>query len=317
MEIQKVRTIFFGAGSFAQKILEGIMEFPFLDIVAVVTQPDKPAGRKQQLTPSAVKKLIASRPRWDLKVYQPVKLKEEAENILKQTKPEFILVADYSQMIPKSVIDYPKYKCLNVHGSLLPDLRGAVPATAAILKGYKVTGVSIPVMTPGLDAGDIVASCEIDILPDGTTYSLRMALAKIGLDLLKTTLPDWFAGKITAKAQDNSKATFTYEKDIAKDNARLGRDMGIEMADRMIRAYIPWPVAWVEVNINGKVKRVKILKAHIVKEIEASGIGFRKQNKQLYLSLSDGVMQIDQIQLEGKPVMFGRDALFLANMDLV
>lgn len=316
MEDKKVRTIFFGTGTFALKILQGILSMPLLDIKAVVTQPDKIAGRDKILTPSPVKKYINYNPDLKFKVYQPDKLKLEADMILKGIDPEFILVADYSQMIPESIIEYPKYKCLNVHGSLLPDLRGAVPTTTAILKGYTRTGVSIPIMSKGLDDGDIVASKELDILPTDTTYTLRMRLADIAVPLLEDTLPKWFRGEIEPIPQDHSKATYTYEKDIAKDNAKIDKDTNVELAERMIRAYIPWPVAWVEVKMNDKIKRVKIFEAEIVKGIILDTGGFRKYDKKLHLVLNDGILYVKKLQLEGKPIMHSQDALFLANIDI-
>jgi methionyl-tRNA formyltransferase len=317
MDKKKIKTIFFGAGIFAREILEGIVNYDFLDIVAVVTQPDKPAGRKQELKPCEVKELINEHPEWEFKVYQPIKLKLEAEKILEETKPEFVLVADYSQMIPKSIIDYPKYKCLNVHGSLLPDLRGAVPVPVAILKGYKLTGVSIPIMTPGLDDGDVVVSCELDILPEDTTYSLRLELAQTAVELMEKVLPQWFEGGLKPEPQDQSKATYTFEKDIAKEKARIDKNTSVEMADRMIRAFIPWPIAWCEVELNGKRKRVKIHKAEIIKDLQLEPGAFRKHEKNLYLALKDGVLLIHRVQLEGKPIMFGNEALFLANIKLI
>jgi len=187
----------------------------------------------------------------------------------------------------------------------------------AILKGYEETGVSIPIMTPGLDDGDIVATCTLDILPDDTTYSLRMELAQTAVELMEKVLPQWFEGGLKPEPQDHSKATFTYEKDIAKDKARIDGNTKLELADRMLRAFIPWPIAWCEVELNGKKKRVKIHKAEIIKDLQLEPGAFRKHDKKLYLALSDGTLLIHRVQLEGKPVMFGNEALFLANIKLI
>lgn len=311
----KIRTVFFGSGYFAVKILQGILQMPLLDVVAVVTQPDKPAGRKQQLTACPVMQELIDTGS-NIPVFKPVKLRKEAEQILADTQPEFILVADYGQIIPASIIDYPKYKCLNVHGSLLPDLRGAVPAQMAILKGYTQTGVSIPVMTPGLDDGAVVASKQEDIKPEDTAYSLRMRLADVGIDLLNEVLPLWFDGKIEAVEQNHDKATSTWQSDIAKEKAQITKDTDVNLAERMIRAFNPWPIAWVEASINGKPKRIKLFKAVIDTDISGDVGGFVKINKQLYLALKGGVLKVEQLQVEGKPIMQGRDALFLSGTNI-
>jgi len=316
MEKQKVKTVFFGSGNFAVKILEGILKLPFLDVLAVITQPDKPAGRDKELTPCPVMKSIKTN-NYQGKVYQPEKLKLDAKQILQETQPEFILVADYGQFIPAEIIDYPKYKCLNVHGSLLPDLRGAVPAPVAILKGYSKTGVTIPVMTPGLDEGDIVAQQEVFIMPDDDTLTLRMHLAKVGNNLLKQVLPLWFAGSIKPVPQDHSKATFTWQKDIAKEKAQITRETPMLHAERMVRAFNPWPVAWFEVKIGEKVKRIKLYETSVAVDVPQKPFQIFKEQKKIYLGLSDGVLELNKLQLEGKKVGSATDYLFLDKAELV
>lgn len=314
----KIKTVFFGSGYFAVKILQGILQMPLLDVVAIVTQPHKPAGRKQQLTACPVmQELIDTRS--NVPVFKPVKLRKEAERLLADTQPEFILVADYGQIIPASIIDYPKYKCLNVHGSLLPDLRGAVPAQMAILKGYTQTGVSIPVMTQGLDDGAVVASQAADIFAEDNAYSLRMRLADIGVSLLNEVLPKWFAGEIKAVAQDHAKATSTWQSDIAKEKAQININTDVILAERMIRAFNPWPIAWVEAVVQGKNKRVKIYEAKLDRRNDIEGIegSFIKQNKKLYLVLKNGALEIVQVQMEGKAIINGSEALFLAGFKIL
>ena len=313
MANSKIKTVFFGSGNFAVKILQGILKFPFLEVVAVVTQPDKPAGRKKLLTPCPVMQEIINQG-WQMPVYKPEKLKENAAEILAATEPDFILVADYGQFIPAAIIDYPKYKCLNVHGSLLPDLRGAVPAAMAILKGYTKTGVSIPVMTPGLDDGDLVASAEMELLATDTTYDVRMRLADIGNELLLKVLPDWFTGNIKAIPQDSNLATITKQSDIAKENAQITKDTDAVMAERMVRAFSPWPIAWVEASLNGQLKRVKIISSKLEQNIQFPAGLFTKHEKQLYLGLKNGALNLGEIQVEGKNVGTGKEHLFLNNI---
>jgi methionyl-tRNA formyltransferase len=312
-----MKTIFFGSGSFAVKILQGILKMPFLEVAAVVTQPDKPAGRDKKLTPCPVKTELNTT-NYQGKIYAPIKLREEFAPMLEEIQPDFILVADYGQIIPTEIIDYPKFKCLNVHGSLLPDLRGAVPAAIALLKGYKTTGVSIPVMTPRLDDGAVVASSEIEILPDDTTHSLRMRLADCGVELLERTLPDWFAGKIIPVVQDEAKATITRQSDIAKEQAQITHETSVVTAERMVRAYIPWPQAWCTVDIGGKIKRLKILKAKLttMPGFEFEKFKITKISKRLFIEFKDGLLELESLQLEGKNIGDSGSNLFLAGVKL-
>src|SRR5688572_22105459 len=149
-----IKALFIGTSDFAVPILEKLITSKKVDLAGVVTQPDRPVGRKQILTPPDVKKYLIENS-IDVPVFQPEKLGLDAEEILNKTKPELIIVASYGQFIPKIMLNYPKYKCLNIHASLLPDLRGAVPMPMAILKGYEKTGVTLQVMVEGMDEGDI------------------------------------------------------------------------------------------------------------------------------------------------------------------
>ena len=346
MEKNKIPTIFFGAGNFAVKILENLLNpnspiSETIDIVAVVTQPDKEAGRKKELTPPPVKLFLQNShvsTERSIPLLQPASLRFESANILEKFKPELIIVADYGQIIPNNIIDFPKYKCLNIHGSILPKYRGAVPAAMAILNGDKTTGVSIPIMTYKLDDGAVIGSKEIDILDSDTTYSLRMRLAIVGNELLNEILPKWINGNIEPKPQDESNATFTWEKDIDKEKAFVTLDMPTDKVERMIRAFSPWPIAWVKLNIDGKVKRLKIYKASLSKSLVGIGAVVAdsqsqdmlgnlapqeagkifKYNKSLYLKFDDGgILELQEIQLEGKKVLPSKEYLFLDGVKIV
>jgi len=331
-EDNKIHTIFFGAGNFAVKILENLLSqttpiFSLLDIVAIVTQPDKEAGRKKILTPPPVKKFVQSM-NVSISLLQPVSLKTESAQILADFKPELIIVADYGQIIPNNIIDFPKYKCLNIHGSILPKYRGAVPAAMAILNGDKKTGVTIPVMAYKLDDGDVLGFREIDILDTDTTYSLRMRLADVGNELLNEILPKWIEGKITPVPQDATQASFTWERDLDKEKALINSSMPIDRVEKMVRAFSPWPITWANIKIDDKVKRLKIYKAQIVNspgiassgaispEVHTVGEIF-KHDKKLYLKFEDGILELQEIQLEGKKVLPGAEYLFLDHTLLV
>ena len=310
--MNKIKTLFFGSGDFAVPILEGLIDNEFVELVGVVTQPDKPAGRDKEDRSVPVKELI-KKINWSGKLFTPKLYRIEQEEILNSTKPEIIIVADYGQLLPEFTINYPKYKCLNVHGSLLPDLRGAVPIPIAILNGYKVTGVSIPVMTVGLDDGPVVASRECEISDEDDTSSLKLKLANIGASLLLEMLPSWVKGEINAEVQDESKATFAGKELISKDKARFDSTFELLQVDRMVRAFYPWPIAWCELNFNGKVVRLKIYEAKVSKEFHNEEIGeMVREGKSLFLRLEGGALELQKIQLEGKKIGSSEDYLYLA-----
>ncbi len=324
---KKVRTLFIGTSEFAVPILKKLTELDFIKLVGIVTQPDKPVGRKQTLTPPPVKESAYSL-KFKAEVFQPTKLKNNSQTILDETNPELIIVASYGQMIPDDMLNYPKYKCLNIHGSLLPDLRGATPVPIAILKGYEKTGTTIQVMEKELDAGDIVAQREEIIREDDTTESLKLRLSEISCELLEEILPKWFAGEIEAKKQDEGKATFCSQKDIAKENAELlPSDSAVEV-DRKVRAFYPWPIAWaklkseeankltngIEVNEKFSGKILKIYKTKVLNNSypHKKDLKLFRFGKRLMMRCDTGWAEVLECQVEGKQKMTGKEALFLA-----
>lgn len=306
--MEKVRILFIGTSDFAVPSLEALASSDFIELVGVVTQPDKPVGRSQEMESPAVKKVfeklkVEQKILNDIPVFQSEKIKLEAERILEITKPDLIVVASYGQILPASIINYPKFKCLNIHASLLPDLRGAVPMPMAILKGYKKTGVSIPVMTEGLDDGDVVGVEEIELKGNETTETLTKELSEVGAKKLLEILPDWINGKIQAIPQDESKATYCYMKDISKEKAEIDWSKSALEIDRMVRAFNPWPVAWFYKNVNGKDLRVKIFESIVHEDGEwksktPAEIFFA--DKKLFVKCGEGVLELVILQLEGK-----------------
>jgi len=329
--MEKIRTLFIGTSDFAVPILQKLTELDFVELVGVVTQPDKSVGRHQrELEPSPVKKWVIgnAEQKKNVKLFQPEKLRDMAEEILNESKPELIIVASYGQMVPRIMLDQPKFKCLNVHVSLLPDLRGAVPMPMAILKGYKKTGVSIPIMTEKLDDGDLIGQSEIELALNETTESLTIKSSRAGAELLVEVLPKWFAGEIKPEPQDDSKATYCSREDISKEKAQLAKtDSAIEI-DRKVRAFYPWPVAWaflrspednkqkngIEADEKFKGKRLKIFKVKILDEQEPGKKNLKlfKDKNRLILRADIGWVEILECQLEGKSRMTGKDAVFLA-----
>ncbi len=262
-------------------------------VQAVFTQPDKPKGRKMILTPPKVKVCALEN---NIKVYQPNTLKDgEALEIIKSYNPDVIVVAAYGKILPKEILDYPKYGCINVHGSLLPKYRGAAPIQRAVLEGEKETGVTTMQMAEGLDTGDILFVYKTKITEDETSGELFDRLSFAGAELLVDTLKAVEIGKIKPQKQDDSKAT--YAKMIDKTMCPIDFSRSADDVHNQVRGLKPWPVA--TAVINGK--NLKIHKTRISslsgKEGEVVSLN------PLTVACKENSIEILELQPEGKKVM--------------
>jgi methionyl-tRNA formyltransferase len=303
--MSKIKTIFIGTPEFAERIFRKI--YPALrdkfEIIAVITAEDKPVGRKQILTPSPVKKWAVEN---NLPILQPDKIrKPEWIEKIKELKPDLIILTAYGQIIPKEILDLPKYKALNIHPSLLPCWRGASPIQAVILNGDKETGVTIILMDEEMDHGPILENTKIQI-PNSQTYKeLSDKLADLAAELLIKTLPDWIEGKIKAQPQDHSQATFC--KLIKKEDGKIDWHKSAEEIERQIRAFSDWPESYT--SFNGK--QLKIIDTDAINKKTDKKIGevFLVDNKNLAVQTGQDILIIELIQLEGKKPMSARDFL--------
>lgn len=250
-----------GTPEFGAIILEKLCQANLKPIL-VITAPDKPVGRKQILTPSAVK-IVAQR--------YNIKIGHAMSNFLK-IKPDLIAVAAYGQILPKEILEIPKYGCLNVHPSLLPKYRGPSPIQATILNGDKETGVTIMLMDEKMDHGPIIANCELRIANyKYILKELEKKLANLGAELLVETISKWLNGEIKSKPQNESKATYT--KILKRKDGKIDWQKPDEEIERQIRAFNPWPGTYTIYNE----KILKILKAEvfnnklIIKEVQLEG----------------------------------------------
>jgi methionyl-tRNA formyltransferase len=233
-----MRAIFLGTPEFAARTLERMIAAKY-DVVEVVTQPDRPSGRKQTLTPSSVK-LTAIR--HGIPVYQPERIRRaEAVEHLRALSPDVMVVVGYGQIIPQSVIDIPPYGIVNVHASLLPELRGAAPIQWSVVRGYERTGVTTMRIDAGLDTGDILDRWETEIGPDETAPELAARLAEAGADLLVKTLASMSAGTAQPAPQDEAKAT--YAPILKKEDGRIEWRNAARQIHNQIRGLQPWPGA--------------------------------------------------------------------------
>ncbi|MBU1091989.1 methionyl-tRNA formyltransferase [Patescibacteria group bacterium] len=258
MDKDKLKIIFFGTPEFSVKILEAMDKNGFT-LVAVVTTPDKPKGRKLVLTPSPVKLWAQEH---NVRFLQPTLIKDLRIKIQDlRIKPDLFVVASFGKILPKEILEIPKYGTLNVHPSLLPKLRGPSPIQTAILNGEKETGVTIMLMNEKMDEGPILAQQELRIkIQDLGFKKLEEELAKLGGKLLIETIPKWIDGKITPQPQDHNQAT--YSKLIKKSDGEINWNEPAEKIYNKICAFTPWPSAYYFENG----KRVIITKTKLDKD---------------------------------------------------
>lgn len=287
-----------GTPDFAVDTLDAIAKDGH-EIVLVVTQPDKAKGRsnKLQFTPVKEKALELNIP-----VAQPEKVREEAVvEQLKALEPDVIVVVAFGQILPESILNIPRYGCINVHASLLPAYRGAAPIQWAVIDGLKETGVTTMYMEKGLDTGDIICQSRLELAPDETGGSLFERLAKEGADLLVQTLHQLEDGTATRTKQDDSKSN--YAKMLTKDMGKIDFSQDAVVIERLIRGLNPWPTAYTSLNGKG----LKIYQAEVIdSETELDGINgeiIAKDKKSFTVRCGKGALRIMNLQLEGKKRM--------------
>ena len=237
----KSRILFMGTPDFARASLEALIAAG-ADVIGVLTQPDKPRGRKMQLTPSPVKVCALEH---NIPVYQPKTLRDEAfSELLASLAPELIVVAAYGKILPENVLTYPRLGCINVHGSLLPKYRGAAPIQRAIMEGERETGVTIMYMAEGIDTGDMLAKVSCAIYPDDNFETLHDRLADLGAKLLCETIEKLEDGSAVREKQDDLKST--YAAKITNDDCIVDFNDSAEKIHNQIRGLSPFPLAVAE-----------------------------------------------------------------------
>ena len=292
------KIVFMGTPDFAVPSLRALIGSPY-ELVAVVTQPDRPSGRGKRLTPPPVK-VVAEEA--GIPVLQPRTLKkQEAFDALAAYQPDLIVVAAFGQILRKNVLNLPPCGCVNVHASLLPRWRGAAPVTAAILAGDSETGVTIMQMDEGLDTGPMIAKRSIPITAEHTGGTLTDALAELGSQLLLDTLPDWLAGIITPQPQSDAMVTFASRLD-KKEGLIDWSQPAFEIA-RKVRAFHPWPGTFT-FGPKGQIKILDVAIADGVTppDINVPGIVFRQQ-RSVYMATGEGVLELITVQPAGKKAM--------------
>lgn len=299
----KPRIVFMGSPDFSVPILLALHEN--YTITGVVTQPDKPAGRGRTYTPSPVK-LLAEQ--LILPIMQPLKLSSpESIEQLHAWNPDVIIVAAFGQILRSNILELPPKKCINVHASLLPRWRGAAPIQAAILHGDQNTGVTIMLMDTGVDTGSILSQKELKILPDDTAETLSDRLSILGAFLLMETLPHYLNGELEPTPQSNDDAS--YARLLKKEDGLLEFDLPAEYLMRKIRAYNPWPGAYMLwQNQPLKILKASLLKNDSTDKITAPGQRIVIQETPA-IWCNPGILLLEFIQQPGKKAMSAKEFL--------
>lgn len=291
--------VFMGTPAFAAPILEGLIQTNDYEVLAVVTQPDRPVGRKRILTPSPVKEVALKH---GIEVLQPQKLSgsEEMQRVI-SLAPDLIVTAAFGQFLPTKLIAAAKVGAVNVHGSLLPKYRGGAPVQYAIMNGDQETGVTIIYMVKKMDAGDMLAQAKLPIGPHDDTGSIFAKMSILGRDTLLATLPKLVAGELVAQKQDESQVVFS--PTIKPEEEKLSLTLNAKQIDWKVRALRPAPGAYFE-NFNGK--RTKLWDVTPLAETTnlPAGAVVAVTKHELKLAATDGsVYQVNELQPAGKPRM--------------
>ena len=293
-----VKVVFMGTPRAAVPALRGLVANGY-NIVAVYTQPDRPAGRGRSLNLPPVKQVALTA---GIPVYQPDTLKDSGTiTQLAAKKPDLIVTCAYGQILPQAVLDIPPQQCINIHFSLLPRHRGASPVSAAILAGDESTGVGIQLVRKKLDTGPLLISGAVPINPQDNTGSLMEKLSVVGAGLLLEGITGWLRGDITPREQDEAAAT--YFGQIEKSQGEIDWDLPAVDIWRRVRAYNPWPGGYTR----WQGKKLNILEAEVLPVGNIAGPGevitIPGESKSIGVSTGDGVLIVRKIKLEGKREM--------------
>lgn len=311
-----LRIIYMGTPQFAVPTLEALIEGSApgtvlpegYEIVTVITRPDKPIGRGQEIVYAPVKQTALAH---GIPVWQPGSLKRpENGEALAAYQADLYIVAAFGQILPQTVLDQPRYGTLNIHASLLPQYRGVAPISEAILQGDAETGVTIMLLDAGVDTGPVLLKRSVPIAQDETTGSLTHTLADLGTQALLEALPLWIAGKITPEPQDAQKASHTHM--LRKEDGEISWERPAAILARMVRAYTPWPGAYT----HWRGKLLKIVAAHALPleldtPIVPGTVSVREEvgHQVLAIVTGAGLLVVNQLQLEGKRAMSAEEFL--------
>jgi len=294
-----MRILFIGTGDIGMPTLQALLKSEH-EIVGVVTQPDKPVGRAQTIEPPPIKKALAAT---KIRVLQPARIKDrQAIEEIHALTPDVIVVMAYGQILPSDILEVPKITCLNLHASLLPRWRGAAPIQAAIAAGDRKTGITVMYMNEGLDTGDILLQCAIDIEPTDTGGSLHDRLAKVAPETLLESLELLENGRAPRIPQHDALAT--YASKLKREDGKIDWTNPADAIERKIRAFDPWPGAFMKYDG----QNLKIFSAAIL-ALRGTPGEILQSEKELVIAAGEGALSLGQVQLEGKRRMTAAEFL--------
>ena len=287
--MKNLKVVFMGTPSFAVPILNSLIES--CNVIMLVCQPDRKKNRKGKIEYPETKKIALDH---NIEVFQPQNLNEDYQKIL-SLKPDIIITCAYGQFVPKEILNFPKYGCINVHGSLLPELRGGAPIHWAIIRGYKETGITIMNMAPKMDAGDILAQAKMPISDNMTLGELYQKMSNLGSELLIKTLPQIINNEITPIPQDESKVTYAYN--VSKQDEKIDFSKKAQDIKNLVRGLNPIPAAYCYLDD----KRVKIYEVEILEYLE--DYSKYEQNEVLVKNLKEEIIAtLDTNEVERKTI---------------
>ena len=297
-----MRVLFMGTPDFAVPTLKALCENGY-DVIGAITQPDKPKGRGHHLTPPPVKVYAMEN---DIPVYQPMTLKgDEFAALLSELDPEVIVVVAYGKILPINVLEYPKYKCINVHGSLLPEYRGAAPMQRAIIDGKKKTGITTMLMAAGLDTGDMLLKEIVDIGEDDNFEDIHDRLSVVGAELLIKTLRGIEEGKIVPEAQDDALAT--YAAKIEKADCELDFSLDAKILHDLIRGLSPIPLSFTHTP-DGKLLKIAKARVFDAEKLNSCEVGtVIEVGEDIKVACGKGILSLLSVVPEGKGRMSAGD----------
>lgn len=299
---QSLRIVFAGTPDFAARHLAALLSSEH-EIVAVYTQPDRPAGRGKKLTASPVKTLAIEH---SIPVFQPENFKsDETKQDLANLNADIMVVVAYGLLLPEQVLNTPKLGCINVHGSILPKWRGAAPIQRSIWAGDAETGVTIMQMDVGLDTGDMLKIATLPIQSDDTSASLYEKLAESGPKALLDCLTDIANGLTLPEKQNHEHAT--YAKKLSKEEAHINWEHDADYIERCVRAFNPWPMSFFSVAENN----IKVWKSHVVNEDseQPAGTIIKVDKSGIYVATGQHILVLEQLQIPGKKALPVQDIL--------
>lgn len=303
--MSKLNIIFAGTPDFAAQHLQALLESEH-NVIAVYTQPDKPAGRGKKLQASPVKQLAESH---NIPVFQPKSLRNaEAQAELQALNADVMVVVAYGLILPEAVLNAPKYGCLNVHGSLLPRWRGAAPIQRSIWAGDAETGVTIMQMDIGLDTGDMLHKVTTPIEANETSASLYAKLAELAPPALLEVLNGLESQQFKAEKQDETQSN--YAEKLSKEEAKLDWNLSAAQLERNIRAFNPWPMSFLTLEVEGVEQSIKVHQATVLPhQAKPAGTVVNVDKTGIQIATQDGVLNITQLQPAGKKPMSVQDFL--------